>query len=95
MAAPPTAPARAALPAISGTFALLAALPIALPAVFALSPIAWRTGSSVALSLPDGPLLDLGFADLARADFGFAFDERARLGAARFFVSAIVPLSKE
>ncbi|HWO48004.1 MAG TPA: hypothetical protein VNM41_08080 [Solirubrobacterales bacterium] len=82
-AIPPAAPASAAPPATSGTFALLAALPTVLPAFLALpptSPTAFRTASTFECLLEDPfeweallPLLELRglLRDLALA-FGFA-----------------------
>jgi hypothetical protein len=101
---PPAAPARAAPPATSGTFALLAALPTVLPAPFALSPTsptALRTASTFACLLDDpfereapllelrGLLLDFGLA-FGAFDFGddFAFDFVA--GFADFDVEALL-----
>jgi hypothetical protein len=68
-ASPPAAPAIAAPPATSGTFALLAALPTVLPALLALpptfpptSPTAWRTASTFECLL-DEPLLEGDFRE--------------------------------
>jgi len=81
-AMPPAAPATAAPPATSGTFALLATLPTVLPAdlpaPFALppmSPTALRTASTFECLLdepfePEAPLLELRDLPL---DLGFAF----------------------
>src|SRR6476619_4212404 len=81
-AIPPAAPAIAAPPATSGTFALLAALPTVLPAPLALSPMsptAFFTASTfecfddepLLWDLLDAPLLDR--LALLAADFAFAF----------------------
>src|SRR3954454_19894051 len=100
----PPAPARAAPPARSGIFPLLAASPALLaaplttcPASLALSSTTWRTASicpAPLLGRRPLPAVDFGF-DRAFAwglDFGFAvfrFCELfARLGAARFFAFA-------
>ncbi|HEV2727224.1 MAG TPA: hypothetical protein VGV34_02965 [Solirubrobacterales bacterium] len=77
-ARPPAAPAIAAPPATSGTFALLAALPTLLPALLALpltSPTALRTASTFE-PLPDEPLLEADFCerDLLLVDFALAFE---------------------
>jgi hypothetical protein len=78
-AIPPAAPAIAAPPATSGTFALLAALPTVWPAPLALSPkspTVLRTASTFECLLDDpferdAPLPEL--RDLPRA-FGLAFE---------------------
>jgi hypothetical protein len=84
---PPAAPAIAAPPATSGTFALLAALPTALPAPLALpptSPTAFLTASTfeclldepLELALALAPLLELrGLLALLLLDFALAFDD--------------------
>jgi hypothetical protein len=83
IAIPPAAPASAAPPATSGTFALLAALPTLFPA----PPTASRTASTFecfepepfARDLPlEAPLLELRFlllADFALAFAAFGFDD--------------------
>jgi hypothetical protein len=76
MAMPPAAPATAAPPATSGTFALLATLPTVLPALFALPPTALRTASTFECLLEEpfereAPLLELRGLLL---DFGLAFE---------------------
>jgi hypothetical protein len=62
-ARPPAAPAIAAPPATSGTFALVAALPTDLPALLALPPTALRTASTFE-PLLDEPLLEGDFRGL-------------------------------
>jgi hypothetical protein len=84
-AIPPAAPAIAAPPATSGTFALLATLPTAWPA----PPTAFLTASTLECLLEEpfdfealAPLLELrGLLALLFDDFAFAFDfEFAALG---------------
>jgi hypothetical protein len=81
-AIPPAAPASAAPPATSGTFALPAALPTVFPALFALPPApstAWRTASTLECFAPEPFERDLAFAPLLElralllADFALAF----------------------
>jgi hypothetical protein len=76
---PPAAPATAAPPATSGTFALLATLPTAWPA----PPTAFLTASTFECLLDEpfelllalAPLLELrGLLALLLLDFDFAFD---------------------
>jgi hypothetical protein len=78
---PPAAPAIAAPPATSGTFALLAALPTVFPALLALpptSPTALRTAST-GLAPPLEPLLErepFELWDFELGDLGFGFEAR-------------------